>query len=57
MKYLITGATGDIGSKVVELLIHRGERPRVFVRDGDKARKWFGDRSRCELAISTMPRL
>ena len=44
MKYLITGATGDIGSKVVELLIHRGERPRVFVRDGDKARKWFGDR-------------
>ena len=43
MKYLITGATGDIGSKVVELLIHRGERPRVFVRDADKARKRFGD--------------
>ena len=43
MKYLITGATGDIGSKVVELLIQRDERPRVFVRDGDKARKRFGD--------------
>jgi uncharacterized protein YbjT (DUF2867 family) len=43
MKYLITGATGDIGSKVVELLIQRDERPRVFVRDGDKARERFGD--------------
>src|SRR5215831_20730569 len=44
MKYLITGATGDIGSKVVELLIRRGDRPRVFVRDAQKARSLFGDR-------------
>jgi len=44
MKYLITGATGDIGSKVVELLIQRGDRPRVFVRDAQKARSLFGDR-------------
>ena len=44
MKYLITGATGDVGSKVVELLIRRGERPGVFVRDAHKARSRFGDR-------------
>jgi uncharacterized protein YbjT (DUF2867 family) len=42
--YLITGATGDVGSKVAELLMQRGERPRVFVRDADKARSCFGDR-------------
>jgi len=44
MNYLITGATGDVGSKVVEHLLHRGERPRVFVRDAQKARSRFGDR-------------
>ena len=44
MIYLITGATGDIGSRVVELLLRRGERPRVFVRDAHKARLRFGDR-------------
>jgi len=44
MTYLITGATGDIGSKVVELLLERGERPRVFARDAIKARAQFGDR-------------
>lgn len=44
MKYLITGATGDIGSKVVELLVRRGERPGVFIRDAHKARSLFGDR-------------
>jgi uncharacterized protein YbjT (DUF2867 family) len=44
MKYLITGATGDVGSKVVEHLLQRGERPRLFVRDHEKARSRFGDR-------------
>ena len=44
MKYLITGATGDIGSKVVGLLIQMGNEPRVFVRDAQKARSLFGDR-------------
>src|SRR5271156_6445325 len=38
MTYLITGATGDVGSKVVERLIKSGERPRVFVRDANKVR-------------------
>jgi len=41
--YLITGATGDVGSKVVRELIRRGERPRVFVRDTAKVRRQFGD--------------
>lgn len=43
MKYLITGATGTVGSKVVELLVQRGERPCVFVRDAHRARSHFGD--------------
>jgi uncharacterized protein YbjT (DUF2867 family) len=44
MIYLITGATGDVGSKVVERLIKSGERPRVFARDAEKARSRFDDR-------------
>ena len=44
MKYLITGATGDVGSKVVRQLLQRGERPRVFVRDAAKVRTLFADR-------------
>jgi uncharacterized protein YbjT (DUF2867 family) len=44
MVYLITGATGDVGSKVVEGLIRYGERPRIFVRDEARARSRFGDR-------------
>lgn len=44
MKYLITGATGDVGSKVAQLLVRSGERPRVFVRDAQKAMSRFGDR-------------
>lgn len=44
MKYLVTGATGDVGARVVDLLVRRGERPRVFVRDVRKARSRFGDR-------------
>jgi uncharacterized protein YbjT (DUF2867 family) len=44
MNYLITGATGNIGSLVVERLIQRGNRPRVFVRDAEKARARYGNR-------------
>ena len=42
MTYLITGATGHIGSKVVERLLRSGQRPRVFVREAEKARSRFG---------------
>ncbi len=44
MTFLITGATGAIGSRVVEHLLARGERPRVFVRDAHKARGRYGNR-------------
>jgi (4-alkanoyl-5-oxo-2,5-dihydrofuran-3-yl)methyl phosphate reductase len=43
MKYLITGATGDVGSRVVEHLLKRDIRPRVLVRDAAKARSLFGE--------------
>ncbi len=43
MTYLITGATGDVGARVVDRLVERGERPRVFVRDEAKARARFGE--------------
>ena len=44
MNYLITGATGNVGGRVVDGLLARGERPRVFVRQADRARSRFGDR-------------
>jgi uncharacterized protein YbjT (DUF2867 family) len=44
MTYLITGATGDVGSKVVTHLLQRGHRPRVFVRNAEKAQALFGSR-------------
>jgi uncharacterized protein YbjT (DUF2867 family) len=44
MNYLITGATGNVGSLVVRGLLERGERPRVFVRDAKKAAGQYGDR-------------
>lgn len=43
MRYLITGATGEVGSRVVNGLLHRGIRPAIFVRDRAKARARYGD--------------
>ncbi len=42
MAYLITGATGNIGSLVVERLLAMGERPRLFARDANKVRWRYG---------------
>jgi (4-alkanoyl-5-oxo-2,5-dihydrofuran-3-yl)methyl phosphate reductase len=42
--YLVTGATGNIGHRVVEELLRRGERTRIFVRDAEKAYKLYGER-------------
>lgn len=42
MTYLITGATGDIGSRVVHQLIEQNIRPRILVRNAEKARSMFG---------------
>jgi uncharacterized protein YbjT (DUF2867 family) len=52
VKYLITGATGDVGSKVANELIRRGERPRVFVRDAAKAHSQFG--AQAEIAVGDL---
>lgn len=45
MKYLVTGATGNVGSLVTNRLLDAGETPCVLVRDARKARKLFGDRA------------
>jgi (4-alkanoyl-5-oxo-2,5-dihydrofuran-3-yl)methyl phosphate reductase len=42
MTYLITGATGDVGSRVVAHLLKRNLRPRVLARNDAKARLLFG---------------
>jgi NAD(P)H-binding len=44
MTYLITGATGDVGSRVVAHLLKRNLRPRVLARNDAKARLLFGPR-------------
>ena len=43
MKYLVFGATGNIGSRVTHGLIEAGARPSIFVRDTRKAHGIFGD--------------
>jgi (4-alkanoyl-5-oxo-2,5-dihydrofuran-3-yl)methyl phosphate reductase len=43
MNYLITGATGDVGSRVVRHLLIHNMRPRVLVRNEVKARSLFGE--------------
>jgi (4-alkanoyl-5-oxo-2,5-dihydrofuran-3-yl)methyl phosphate reductase len=43
MTYLITGATGDVGARVVRQLLGRNIRPRVLVRSAEKASVLFGD--------------
>lgn len=40
---LVTGATGNVGARVVRGLLERGVRPRIFVRDAAKARQRFGE--------------
>jgi uncharacterized protein YbjT (DUF2867 family) len=52
MTILITGATGDVGSKVGQNLIRRDVRPRVFVRNAAKARSLFGDR--CDIIVGDL---
>jgi uncharacterized protein YbjT (DUF2867 family) len=52
MVYLVTGATGNIGSRVVDRLLARGERPRVFARDPEKARARFD--SRVDVAVGDL---
>jgi uncharacterized protein YbjT (DUF2867 family) len=43
VKYLVFGATGNIGSRVAQRLINSGARPSVFVRSAKRAKALFGD--------------
>lgn len=45
MRYLVTGATGNIGSLVTKRLLDAGETTCVLVRDAKKAQKLFGKRA------------
>jgi len=51
--YLVTGATGNVGSEVVNQLLAQGERVRVFTRDAAKVAHW-GDR--VEVAVGDFGR-
>jgi uncharacterized protein len=44
-KIVITGATGLIGGRIAELLIEKGERVVLLVRNIEKARHRFGDQA------------
>jgi uncharacterized protein YbjT (DUF2867 family) len=44
MTCLIIGATGEIGSRIVKLLLDQAMRPRIFVRNPDKAFALYGNR-------------
>jgi uncharacterized protein YbjT (DUF2867 family) len=50
MKTLITGATGNVGARVVRALAERGVPTRAFVHDRDKAASTLGDAD-VELAV------
>jgi uncharacterized protein YbjT (DUF2867 family) len=43
VKYLVIGATGNIGSRVAQRLADSGAHPSVFVRSAKRARALFGD--------------
>lgn len=43
MNYLITGATGDVGSRVIRQLLERNICPRVLARNKEKARAMLGE--------------
>ena len=43
IKFLITGATGAIGSALVRLLAAEGEEVRAFVRDEEKFKRLLPD--------------
>jgi (4-alkanoyl-5-oxo-2,5-dihydrofuran-3-yl)methyl phosphate reductase len=43
MTYLVTGATGEVGSRVVQRLLNRNIRPQILARNEAKARRLFGE--------------
>jgi (4-alkanoyl-5-oxo-2,5-dihydrofuran-3-yl)methyl phosphate reductase len=51
---LVTGATGSVGSQVVDQLLAKGRKVRVFTRDAAKVARW-GDRVEIALGDLTQP--
>jgi uncharacterized protein YbjT (DUF2867 family) len=49
--YLVTGATGNVGSEVVEQLLATGQSVRVFTRDAAKLAHWA---NRVEVAVGDL---
>jgi uncharacterized protein YbjT (DUF2867 family) len=45
MVFMVTGASGNIGGRVAQRLIERGERPRVLTRNADKVLARLGARA------------
>lgn len=43
MNYLITGATGDVGSRIIQRLLDRNVFPRVLARNKEKASAVLGE--------------
>jgi len=52
--YLITGATGNVGSEVVSQLLAQGQKVRVFTRDASKVARW-GDQVEVALGDFNAP--
>lgn len=46
MKYLVIGATGNIGTRATQRLINSGARPSVFVRSAKRAKALSATRSK-----------
>jgi uncharacterized protein (TIGR01777 family) len=46
-RVVITGATGLIGKRIVQILVERGSRVTALARNVEKARKLLGDRVTC----------
>lgn len=46
--YLVTGATGNVGSKITDELLNQGEKVRLFLRDAKKAESW---NTRVDIAV------
>lgn len=46
-RVVVTGATGLIGKRIVQILIERGSRVIALARNVEKARKLLGDRVTC----------
>ena len=47
MRTIVTGATGLVGKRVVQILLEKGAKVIAFVRDVDRASKLLGDNVTC----------